>query len=146
MQEASKEGILSMGGLHQSRRCILHFLDINKTNIAEVYLKAAWHAKWTGNGHFYLVKLQNGMQLSMLNLTYTFDFKRLAFVLPLSVSSTGWWYSINCSLIFQSGILRIVAPDEFAKQSGYFKYRAIYTKSTGVDNTIGYIWMYLFLI
>ena len=78
-----------MSVLPLSSRCILHFLDINETNIAEIYLKAAWHAKLTGNGHFYLVKLQNGMQLSMLNLTYMFDFKRLAFVLPLSVSNTG---------------------------------------------------------
>ena len=34
-------------------------------------------------------------------------------------------------MLFQSAILRIVAPDEFAKQTGYFKYEAAYTNSAG---------------
>ena len=86
MQEVSKEGTMSV--LPQSKRCILHFLDMNKTNITVGYLKAAWNAKLTGNSHFYLVTVQNGRELSMLNLTYIFDFKRLFFVLPVSVSNT----------------------------------------------------------
>ena len=34
-------------------------------------------------------------------------------------------------MLFQQGILRIVAPNEFAEQASYFKYQAVYTKSTG---------------
>ena len=34
-------------------------------------------------------------------------------------------------MLFQSAILIIVAPDEFAKQTGYFKYEAVYTNSAG---------------
>ena len=85
IQDGSKKS--SIGSMAHSIRCLVHYLDNKILESSLAYLKSAWNSKSLGIDHIYIVNVESKEQLQIFNLTYIFDFKRLFFFVPLSVSS-----------------------------------------------------------
>ena len=95
IQDGSKKS--SMGSMAHSIRCLVHYLDNRILESSLAYLKSAWNSRSLGIDHIYIVNVESKEQLQIFNLTYIFDFKRLFFFVPLSVSSKCY----NCSFAQQ---------------------------------------------
>ena len=73
--------------VHNSIRCVVHFLDNKNLNLTLAFLKSAWNSGSVGADRLYIVAVESREQMKVLNLTYIFDFKRLFIVVPISVSN-----------------------------------------------------------
>ena len=119
--------------LYNNNECIIHFLDIENSNITKEYLKSAWSAGSLRKDHIYLANMGPTDHLSHLNFSEIFDFQRLYISLSYKVQPSFQLTPLDKirSATFQRNIRKIIHPSEFWKNEGLFHQVSTWAPKTG---------------